>query len=53
MKTSKIKGPHNYRRNIGRIIATGVLTIGNLLMLPAHSNVKKAWLGVKGVTCAT
>jgi len=40
--------------NVDNIIAeTGVLAACNLLMLPAHSNVKKAWLGVKGVTCAT
>jgi|GEM_PF-5383528 len=35
---------------IRKLSATGVLLATGLLMLPAHSDAKKAWLGVKGAT---
>jgi len=38
---------------IRKIAATAVLLATGMLMLPAHSDVKKVWLGVKGATCAT
>ena len=41
------------RRIIRRLAATGVLLATAMMMLPAHSDVKKVWLGVKGATCAT
>lgn len=46
----KYRIKHRMLRIIGPV---GVLLTSGLLMLPAHSDMKKAWLGVKGVTCAT
>ena len=40
-------------RIIHKVAATGVLLVTGMMMLPAHSDVKRVWLGVKGATCAT
>lgn len=38
---------------IRKLAATGVVLATAMMLLPAHSDVKKVWLGVKGATCAT
>ena len=38
---------------IRKLAATGVVLATTMMMLPAHSDVKKVWIGVKGATCAT
>ena len=40
-------------RIIRKLAATAVVLATAMLLLPAHSDVKKVWLGVKGATCAT
>ena len=38
---------------IRKLATAGVVLATAMMMLPAHSDVKKVWLGVKGATCAT
>ncbi len=35
---------------IRKLVATGVVLATAMMLLPAHSDVKKVWLGVKGAT---
>ena len=38
------------KRIIRKLTATGVVLATAMMLLPAHSEVKKVWLGVKGAT---
>lgn len=41
------------KRTVRKLAAIGMVLATAMMMLPAHSDVKKVWLGVKGATCAT
>jgi hypothetical protein len=40
-------------KNTGRLTVFAPLAALAALVLPAHADVKKVWMGVKGVHCAT